>query len=306
MEIADFEFKRERKLGEFVQDFVNLLKLISGHLSRVMMKLLLVPICLMVLMVYYISTQINMGTDFYGDQFTRLFENILFTFLLLVVVGLVAFGFGTEYFMLLRNNRNLEFTAKDVFRAFMAHIGRYLKFLLTAAVVSILAFIPIAIVAGIGVFIPIVGSIAVGVFFTMVSIWYFTAFMLYREGYYDSFNAFRSALRILRKKIFSYGLATYVIHFIFQALLMLMGIVPAIVFFVISYNSGNFSYSFFEGFYGRILISMGGSLITVVTLMYYVLSVLSYGIVYETAKELNYGENIFDRIDKLGKEVERG
>lgn len=304
MERIEFEFKRDRNLGEFVQDFVNLLKIVSGHLLRVMVRLLLGPICLMVLLSYYISTQLAVNIQPGDGHIEELIFNIFGAILILMIVGLVAFGFALEYFFLLRDRRRLDFGPKDVWKAFRINFGKYLRFFPVACLAVLVIAIPVGIVSILLMFIPLVGSIAMGIFVTMVSVWFMCSMMFYREGYFGAIDSLVSSIPIIKNKIFLYGSATYLIHFIFQSLLGLMILMPAIVIAVISFSSGAFSGEFFATWYGRLFISLGGSIVTVVTLMYYALSTLNYGIIYETAKELRYGADVFERIKHIGKERE--
>ncbi|MBE8722919.1 ABC transporter permease [Sphingobacterium pedocola] len=297
MDLMDFEFKRERKLGEFVQDFINLLKIILGHCAKVMIRLLFVPVCLMVLVSYYISTKYNLSAEFSVD----LFFNIGFAFIILSITALVAFGFAIEYFLLIRDTRTLEFDERDVWRNFKENIAKYIRFLSAAFIVSIIAVIPIGIVTFLSVFIPLVGSVGLGIFYAMIGLWYFCAFLLYREGYDDLTDCFLSSFSALRKRVFEYGIASYVVSFLFQSLLSLVVLIPSLLIGLIAYNSLEFNSDFFNTFYGRILVSCGGSLLTLFSIVYAMLAVMSYGIIYETAKELKYGEDIFEKISKIGR-----
>jgi MFS family permease len=297
MELIDFEFKRERKLGEFVQDFINLLKIILRHCVRVMVRLLVLPICIMILVSYYISTKYNLSTEFSVD----LFANIGFAFIILFITALIAFGFAIEYFLLIRDTRALEFDETDVLRNFKDNIAKYIRFLLAALIVSMIAIIPIGIVTFLSVFIPLVGSVGLGIFYAMIGLWYFCAFLLYREGYDDLTDCFLSSFSMLKRRAFEYGIASYVVSFLFQSLLSLVVLIPSLVIGLIAYNSLEFNSDFFTTFYGRMLMSLGGSLLTLFSIVYAMLAVMSYGIIYETAKELKYGEDIFEKISKIGR-----
>ncbi|HMR17867.1 MAG TPA: ABC transporter permease [Sphingobacterium sp.] len=301
MELADFEFKRERKLGEFVQDFINLLKMIIGHLGKVMFKMLSLPICGMLLVGYYLSTQFNMQVNYSSGELFRVISSLLTAFGLMFVIGTLAFGFAIEYFIILRDRRRLDFDEKDVWQQFRENLGKYFRFLIAAIIVAILAFIPLSILVFACMFVPFVGSIAMGVLFAIVGLWFFTAFMLYREGYYELIDTFNGAYGLLKSKIFEYGLASYVVSFLFQSLLYLISLMPTVIIGLIAYNSVGFNENFFETSFGKILVSVGGSVMTIFFIVYNMLSVLSYGIIYETGKEMVFGENVFERITKIGR-----
>ncbi|MCA5005868.1 ABC transporter permease [Sphingobacterium bovistauri] len=296
----DFEFKRERKLGEFVQDFINLLKVIYKHLVIVLFRLLVIPICLVVLIGYYLSTQMSMNANHTNIDYFNVGVSVVSLVLLIMLVSLFAFGFAIEYFILLRNRKNISFTSKDIWLQFRNHIYYYLRFFIAMLVVGVLISIPAALSILLSAFIPIVGSFASGIIFAIIGLWFFSAFMLYRENYVELIDCFGSSFRMLKKKIFEYGLASYVVSFIFQALLSIITIMPLIIAFVIAYNFIGFDNDFFESGLGRAMATFGGLVVVLLFIVYYMLSVISYGIIYETAKELQYGEDVFERIEKLG------
>lgn len=296
----DFEFKRERKLGEFVQDFINLLKVINRHLVAVLFTLLIIPICLVVLIGYYLTTQLRFNNAFTDIDYFSVGASFISLALLVMLISLFAFGFTIEYFIILRNRKMIDFEAKDVWMQFRVHMGYYLRFFLAMLVVFVLISIPTALAVLLAAFIPIVGSFAAGIIFSIIGLWFFTSFMLYRENYYDLIDCFGSALTLLRKKILEYGLASYIVSFIFQALLSIITILPMIIIFMISYNFIGFDNDFFSTGWGRAIATFGSLVVVLLFIIYYMVSVISYGIIYETAKELKFGEDVFARIERLG------
>jgi len=296
----DFEFKRERKLGEFVQDFINLLKVINRHLFAVLFRLLIIPICTVILIGYYLTTQMRMNASFTNVDYFNVGVSALSLVLLIMLISMFAFGFTIEYFILLRNKKKLDFDSKELWLQFRSNITYYLWFFLAMLVVGVLIAVPVALGVLLTAFIPIVGSFATGIIFSIIGLWFFTAFMLYREGYYDLMDCFGSAFSLLKKKIFEYGLASYIVSFIFQALLSIITIIPLVIIFAISYNALGFSTDFFDSEWGRTIATFGGLVVVLLFIVYYMLSVVSYGIIYETAKELRFGEDVFERIEKLG------
>lgn len=296
----DFEFKRERKLGEFVQDFINLLKVINRHLVSVLFKLLIVPICIVVLIGYYLTTQMRFNANFSNVDYFNIGASFVSLGLLVLLISIFAFGFTIEYFILLRNRKQIDFGSREVWLQFRKSIAYYFRFFLAMLVVGVLIALPVAIAALLSAFIPIVGTFATGILFSMIGMWFFTAFMLYREDYYDLIDCFGGAFTLLRTKIFEYGTASYIVSFIFQALLSIITIIPFVIIFVISYNAIGFNNDFFESEWGRGIATFGSLVVVLLFIVYYMLSVISYGIIYETAKELKFGEDVFARIEKLG------
>lgn len=301
MELAQFEFKRERKLSEFVQDFINLLKLIFGHLSTVLLKMLTLPICGMLLVGYYISTQLNLHADYSSGEVVDIVLLFALAVGAMVLIGLFAFGFSIEYFILLRDRRKTDFTGSDIWQQFKINILKYFRFLLAAVIVVVIIFIPVALAIFLSAFVPFVGTFMVGIITAMVGVWFFTAFMLYREDYYDLVDTFTAAFSMLKSKIWEYGVASYLVNFLFQALLSLISIIPVALFAFLSYTYVGFNDNFFDTFWGRIVVTGGSLLVTLFFILYYMLAVISYGIIYETAKELRFGDDMFERISNIGR-----
>lgn len=90
----NFNFKRERKLGDIVQDFINLLRLVLGHFLRTIIRLSIIPLCGMLLLIYYGTTKINLtAKESWTSQLDILFVGIGILIVLLVV-SMVFFWSG--------------------------------------------------------------------------------------------------------------------------------------------------------------------------------------------------------------------
>lgn len=299
----DFNFKKERKLGDIVQDFINLLRLVLGHFLRTIIRLSIIPLCGMLLLIYYGTTKINLtAKESWTSQLDILFVGIGILIVLLVV-SMVFFGLAIEYFILLKNRKSLDFGSRDVLSAFKGAIGKYLTFLPIAIIALIILAIPLFIAMGLLVFIPFVGSFAAGILASFVGVWFFCAFMFYREGYMTGTGAIPQTFPILKKKIFDYSAASYLVSFVFQILLMMLMLMPSILLAVIAYNTIGFEQTFFDSLFGRMLVSVGGTIVILLYIIYYMFSVLVSGIIYETAKEIRYGEDVYEQIANLGKEA---
>lgn len=299
MEI-DFEFKKERKLGEFVQDFIDLMKLVLLHFFQTLFKLAVFPLCFMLVLFYYFSTQIsltNAYSDFYSS-FSLLFVLVILGF----IVTLFFYGFAVEYFILLKNRKGTGFNAQDVWQAFRQHFKYYLKFMLAFLVVLVLISIPMLIATIILLVIPLIGGFAIGVLYAAFGVWVFSSFLFYREGYFELFDTFSKSLNLLKKKMVDYAVASYIVNFIFQALLGMLTFIPTLLLGIIAYNFVGFNDQFFDSFLGRLLLSFGGIVVTLLFMLYYMFSVLVHGIIYESAKELHFGESLYAKIDRLGED----
>lgn len=301
MEI-DFEFKKERKLGDIVQDFINLLRLIFPHFIQTTLRLALVPLCGVLVLLYYITLQLNVGASVsWYDDLGLVSLIIASSFVLLLLVVFFA-ALATEYFILLKTGHNTDFDSFAVWHSFLTHAASYLRFFLVSILALLILAIPVLFAAFILMFIPLVGSFLVGILFSFIGGWFLCAFLFYREGYAGLFNSIPNTFGILRKRIVDYSVSAYIVSFVYQALLLLLTLMPGVIIALIAYNTIGFDRTFFDTMTGRMLISIGGSILVLISICYYMLRVFVWGIIYETAKEITYGEDIYQRIADLGKE----
>ncbi|WP_312747677.1 ABC transporter permease [Sphingobacterium multivorum] len=299
MEI-DFEFQKERKVGDFIQSFIDLFKLIYKHFVSTIFGLSAVPLAAIALVYYFLSTKITFSTN--SDSFEDIdaFTWAGLLILALIALGLYVYGISIEYFMLLKERKSTAFSGSEVFRNFRSNLGKYFMFLIAMILALIVVFIPLAIVAVICAFIPFIGSFAIGILGSMVGIWLFCSFLFYREGYSDLGSCFTDAYVMLSKKLIQYGIATYIVNFIFQMAVMMISIVPLIIMGLLSFNFLGIDAAFFDSSWGKLLMTFGGLFITLFTLFLYMSGVLANGIIYETAKDLKFGERIYGMIEKIG------
>lgn len=177
MEI-DFEFQKERKVGDFIQSFIDLFKLIYKHFVSTIFGLSAVPLAAIALVYYFLSTKITFSanSDSFEDIDAFTWAGLLI--LALIALGLYVYGISIEYFMLLKERKSTAFSGSEVFRNFRSNLGKYFMFLIAMILALIVVFIPLAIVAVICAFIPFIGSFAIGILGSMVAIPYWINFLL--------------------------------------------------------------------------------------------------------------------------------
>ncbi|WP_312187020.1 ABC transporter permease [Sphingobacterium sp.] len=303
MEI-DFEFQKERKVGDFVQSFIDLFKMIYKHFVATIFGLSALPLAGIALVYYFLSTKITFSANSSSFEDIDGYSWAGLLILALIALGLYVYGVSIEYFILLKERKNITFTGQEVLKNFRSNLGRYFMFLIAMILALIVVFIPLAIVAAICAFIPFIGSFAIGILGSMVGIWLFSSFLFYREGYSDLGSCFTDAYMMLSKKLIQYGIATYIVNFIFQMAVMLISIIPMIIIALLSFNFLGVDAAFFDSSLGKLLMTLGGLFITLFTLFLYMSGVLANGIIYETAKDLKFGERIYGMIEKIGGEHE--
>jgi len=303
MEI-DFEFQKERKVGDFVQSFIDLFKMIYKHFVATIFGLSALPLACIALVYYFLSTKITFSANSSSFEDIDGYSWAGLLILALIALGLYVYGVSIEYFILLKERKNITFTGQEVLKNFRSNLGRYFMFLIAMILALIVVFIPLAIVAAICAFIPFIGSFAIGILGSMVGIWLFSSFLFYREGYSDLGSCFTDAYMMLSKKLIQYGIATYIVNFIFQMAVMLISIIPMIIIALLSFNFLGVDAAFFDSSLGKLLMTLGGLFITLFTLFLYMSGVLANGIIYETAKDLKFGERIYGMIEKIGGEHE--
>ena len=297
---VDFEFQKERKIGDFVQSFIDLFKSIYKHFVTTIFGLSALPLGGIALVYYFLSTKITFSanSNSFEDIDGLTWAGVLI--LALLALGLYVYGISIEYFILLKERKDTQFSGQEVLRNFRLNIGRYFRFLFAMILALVVIFIPVVFVAAIAIFIPFIGSFAIGILMSMVGIWLFCSFLFYREGYSDLGSCFTDAYVMLSKKLVQYGVATYIVNFIFQMAVMMISIVPMIIISLLSYNFLGVEAAFFDSSWGKLLITLGGLFVTLFTLFLYMAGVLANGIIYETAKDLKFGERIYAMIDQIG------
>ncbi|MGJ1411909.1 ABC transporter permease [Sphingobacterium thalpophilum] len=297
---VDFEFQKERKIGDFVQSFIDLFKSIYKHFVTTIFGLSALPLGGIALVYYFLSTKITFSanSNSFEDIDGLTWAGVLI--LALLALGLYVYGISIEYFILLKERKDTQFSGQEVLRNFRLNIGRYFRFLFAMILALVVIFIPVVFVAAIAIFIPFIGSFAIGILMSMVGIWLFCSFLFYREGYSDLGSCFTDAYVMLSKKLVQYGVATYIVNFIFQMAVMMISIVPMIIISLLSYNFLGVEAAFFDSSWGKLLMTLGGLFVTLFTLFLYMAGVLANGIIYETAKDLKFGERIYAMIDQIG------
>jgi len=299
MEI-NFEFQKERKIGDFLQSFIDLLKIVLGHFVRTVFSVSIIPLSITTILYYFLSTKITFSSesDSFEDLNVYLWVSLLCVTILLL--GLYIYGICIEYFILLKNQKNTDFTGKDLWNAFRNHIGMYVKFFFASLLVVVIIGIPAGIAMIILMFIPLFGSFAIGILFSIIGLWFFCSFLFYREGYFSLTTTFLETFNVIRKNMIQYGIATYIVSFIFQVVMMMLTFIPGLIIGLISYNFLEFDSSFFDGSLGKMLMTLGALLVTLLTIFLYMGGVLANGIIYETAKDFKYGDRIYAMIANLG------
>ncbi|MGJ1433387.1 ABC transporter permease [Sphingobacterium spiritivorum] len=299
----NFEFKKERKLGEFVQDFVDLLKIVIRHFCATLFRLAVIPLAILLLLVFYLTTKVDFNADFSAGDMMQIWGLFIGIVCVLLLLSTLFFGIAIEYFILLKNQNNLDFGSTEVWNNFKSNFGKYFRFFGASILVMLIMIIPFFFVLIIASFIPFVGNIVAGVLMSLIGVWLFCAFMLYREGYYSLGSCFNEAYHLLKKKVYDYGVSSYIVSAIFQVMLMMMTLIPALILGLIAYNTVGFNDNFFDTFSGKLIVSLGGTIFSLVTITSYMFSVLISGLIYESAKELRFGENIYETINNIGKEA---
>jgi len=301
----DFEFQKDRKIGDFVQDFIDLLKCIIGHFFGIMLQLTAIPLGLLLLVFYYLTTKISFYEGGSTTNEWGIMSILTVGVITLLVLGLYVYAIAIEYFLLLKTHKDLYFKAGHVFRNFLKSIGYYAQFLFAALIIAFFGAVPFLLVASAITVIPLVGVFGLGILTTLILLWFYIALMLYREHYSDLWSSFSKAFILIKNKLFDFGISGYIVNFIFQTLILLITLIPSIILAIIAYNTVGFEANFMAGVAGKILVSAGSTLLVIMVLCGWVLSALLYGLIYETAKELKYNERVYQQIAELGERNEK-
>lgn len=305
MDRLDFEFKKSRGLGELIQDYISLYKRIFKHFNRSILRFIL-PFVAIFLCLIYIG--FNYASSFFFDT-----ANSGFTaFAVAVIIGILVTFFyfifiptyGIEYMFILEERGSTDFDGSEVRRAVIGHLRKYIAFFFAATLISFLLAIPLIAVILVSSFIPIIGQIASGVLISILTVIYFGALMLYRKSRAPLFDSFMASFRLMRKKLFIYGLSAYIFQFLISICLGILTIIPAVVIFLIAFNSVSMNQVFFMSITGRIILSIGGTILFSVYTIASIYMATFFSLIYYSSLEATEKEGTLDKIDQIGSSDE--
>ena len=263
MDSLDFTFKKSRSLGDLLSDYISLFKKIFKHFNTNILALSLPFIALFILVIFYftsfITEMIYAPDDFSITLFFSIFAP---TMLVLFLFFMLVSTFGIEYMFLLEEKGNTDFSTRDIFYRIKKNLKKYVVFFFSSIVVGLMLAIPIGIVYVLLAFIPLLGTLAMGMVSAMLGLFFYCALFLYIQGREQLWDSYKASYYLIKKKIWEYGLASYIFQILVQIILGVLTLIPIVILGIIAFNTIGFDKHFFETFGGKILISIGGSIAT--------------------------------------------
>lgn len=305
MENLDFTFKKNRKLGELISDYITLYKHIFKHFNKNILTLSLPFVAIIILAVFAFITQViptlNNWYSGVDNQFIwGTVLAILIAFIFMMILGVTTSTFGIEYMFLLEEKRNTDFTISDILNNVKARIGKYITFFFYSILIMLLLSIPIGIISFILAVIPILGMIATGIFSAMVMLFFYCALFLYIQDRETLGGSYMASFNLIKSKIFEYGVATYLFQFMTQITLGFIAIIPVLILFMIGLFTYGFSADFFQTFGGKFLIATGSALLLLLTIFAGIYMITFAVLQYFSLLEVKYGEETLDDIEQIG------
>lgn len=309
MEKLNFTFKKSRKLGELISDYIALFKLIFKHFNK---NILTIALPFMALFTVFVFFSINYFTELFDTRAERLFGVasgisifLFLSFIVLIAIIMTCFFllvsvFGIEYMLLLEEKGNTDFTFSDVWRNIKSNIGKYILFFLSSILVGFILAIPLSIVYMILVFIPLIGTIGVGILSAMLMLVMYTALFLYIQKRETLWQSYIASFKLVKSKLFEYGLAAYLFQFMVQIILGVLLIIPAIIFFIIGFTTIGFTEDFFHTFGGKFITAAGSSILTLFVIFSSIYLISFYVLTYFSLLEVSLSEETLDNIDQIG------
>ena len=301
MEPLEFTFKKSRKLGDLLSDYIQLYKKIFKHFNKSILTISVPFIGMFLLLTFYFMAQIFPVLN------TTEVLNVSFFISLLIPITFFSFffyliitTFGMEYMRLLEKKKTTDFNAKEIFVNIRLNFKKYLAFYFFSILVLLVLMIPLSIVAVILMFIPFLGSLAVGVLGSMVSVFFAIALLLYIDDRATLSQSYSLAFKLLKKRIFEYGLAVYIFQLMIQIILGLLTLVPMIILFFIAYNTLSFNETFFYTFEGKLLISIGSVILALFFILTSIYMVSFMVLSYYSLIEDKFTETAIESIENIG------
>lgn len=302
MDFIDFNFKKSRKLGDLLSDYISLFKKIFKHFNKTIIALSLPFIAIFMLISFYFFSYFSqMFSSSQAPSFIFISSIFLPAFFFIMLFFLLVSTFGIEYMLLLEEKGNTDFSTKDIFRNIRLRLPKYIGFFFSSIVVALMLLIPFGIIAVILAFIPLIGMLAIGVLSSMVALFFYCALFLYLQDRERLWDSYRASFYLIKSKIFEYGLASYIFQMIMQILLGLLTIVPLVILGIIAFNTIGFNDQFFTSFSGKFLVSLGSSIFTLFIIISSIYMISFYVLQYFSLLEVSYREDTLDHIDQIGQ-----
>ena len=301
MDSLDFNFKKSRGFGDLFSDYISLFKKIFKHFNANIIALSLPFIALFILAIFYLTSYITdmiyAPNDFSLTLFFSIFApSLLIFFLFFMLVS----TFGIEYMFLLEEKGSTNFTTRDIFNRIKLNLGKYVVFFFASILVFLMLLIPLGIVYAVLVFIPVIGTLAMGMLSAMMALFFYCALFLYIQNREKIWDSYKASFYLIKKKIWEYGLASYLFQMLVQIILGILTLIPIVILGLIAFNTIGFDQHFFETFSGKILISIGGSILTLFMIIASIYIISFNVLAYFSLLEVSYSEDTLDQIDQIG------
>lgn len=301
MEQLGFTFRKSRGIGDLIQDYIQLFKKIFRHFNRSIFQFLVPFLALFILIVFFAS---SLGVTFFNDAAMRDASVIIVIAVLALITGLIFFmfipTFGIEYMFLLEERGGADFTGKEIWQRLKSHLVKYFIFFWASVLVMLVLIIPIGLLFFILALIPIVGAFAIGILGACLTTWVYCALFLYITGRERVFDSFTAAFRLVKQKIFVYGLAAYIFQFLTQIILGILTLIPIVVLAIITYNVIGFNEQVFISFGGKVLLSLASAIFMLFVTVASIYLISFYVLIFFSSLEETYREGTLDIIDQIG------
>lgn len=305
MERLDFNFIKDRDIGELIQDFFSLFKRIFKHLHANILRFLLPFLAIFLVLIFFIITPgRNMVTS--AVVTNDITAGIFVIGILLILVALFFYflfiaSFGIEYIFLLKERGDFSFTHADVWKNIRLHLKKYFKFLLTSIVAGLVLVIPVGIIVVILSFIPLLGQLAIGIMTACITTIFICALLLYlQDKVSGAFPSLTASFRLIKKKILSYGLSAFLFRIILSICIGLAVIIPSIILGIIAFTTTGFNDNLFISFGGKLLVAIGSSILVLLVALGSIYMILFYCLIYFSSLESTNKEATMDQIDQIG------
>lgn len=302
MEPLNFNFKKTRRFGDLIQDYFSLFKIVFKHLNARIISIALPFIAVFILLAYYMTTFISelmRSSDPLSSVSGMVFIPIVLSIVMILFFILIS-AFGVEYMFLLEERKELNFSSNDVYDRVKGNLEKYVRFFLSTIVVGLILIIPFAAIAGVLAFIPFVGQLLLGVLATCMMLFINCALFLYLQERENLWASYGASFRLIKARIFEYGAASYVFQLMIQIIGTLIVMIPLIIIGVIAFTTVGFTEQFFDGFTGKFLVSLGGSIFMLFIIFFAIYMIAFYVLQYFSLLESSYKEDTFDQIDQIG------
>jgi len=128
----------------------------------------------------------------------------------------------------------------------------------------------------------------------------YCSLFLYLQGKEKLWDSYSASFNLIKSKIFEYGVASYLFQFMVNITLGFISLIPIVILAIIAFTTLGFNPDFFLTFGGKIIVSLGISIVTLLMVFASIYLISFYVLQYFSLLEVSYSEETLEDIEQIG------